>query len=194
MILADFSSKTDYVFVRDVPIETASKVRELRSLIPGADIAEGAVRVYASGDIFPHGIGYVGPIYAEEYEQLKDKGYFISDTVGKSGIEKAMESVLRGKNGEKRITVSSDGSVSEEVTIAQIPGNTVMLTIDSEFQRKIQDILNAHIGYLNQGKLTKRDNVTKEYLDFSECKSGAAVVIDVKTGAVLALATARGMI
>lgn len=192
MILADFSSNTDYVFVRDVPIETASKVRELRSLIPGADIAEGAVRVYASGDIFPHGIGYVGPIYAEEYEQLKDKGYFISDTVGKSGIEKAMESVLRGKNGEKRITVSSDGSVSEEVTIAQIPGNTVMLTIDSEFQRKIQDILNAHIGYLNQGKLTKRDNVTKEYLDFSECKSGAAVVIDVKTGAVLALATAPG--
>ena len=67
-----------------------------------------------------------------------------------------------------------------------------MLTIDSEFQRKIQDILNAHIGYLNQGKLTKRDNVTKEYLDFSECKSGAAVVIDVKTGAVLALATAPG--
>lgn len=192
MILADFSSNTDYVFVRDVPIETASKVRELRSLIPGADIAEGAVRVYASGDIFPHGIGYVGPIYAEEYEQFKDKGYFISDTVGKSGIEKAMESVLRGKNGEKRITVSSDGSVSEEVTIAQIPGNTVMLTIDSEFQRKIQDILNAHIGYLNQGKLTKRDNVTKEYLDFSECKSGAAVVIDVKTGAVLALATAPG--
>lgn len=192
MILADFSSNTDYVFVRDVPIETASKVRELRSFIPGADIAEGAVRVYASGDIFPHGIGYVGPIYAEEYEQLKDKGYFISDTVGKSGIEKAMESVLRGKNGEKRITVSSDGSVSEEVTIAQIPGNTVMLTIDSEFQRKIQDILNAHIGYLNQGKLTKRDNVTKEYLDFSECKSGAAVVIDVKTGAVLALATAPG--
>ena len=173
MILADFSSNTDYVFVRDVPIETASKVRELRSFIPGADIAEGAVRVYASGHIFPHGIGYVGPIYAEEYEQLKDKGYFISDTVGKSGIEKAMESVLRGKNGEKRITVSSDGSVSEEVTIAQIPGNTVMLTIDSEFQRKIQDILNAHIGYLNQGKLTKRDNVTKEYLDFSECKSGA---------------------
>lgn len=192
MILADFSSKTDYVFVKDVPIETASKVRELRSFIPGADIAEGAVRVYASGDIFPHGIGYVGSIYAEEYEQLKDKGYFISDTVGKSGIEKAMESVLRGRNGEKQITILSDGTVTERTTVAQSPGNTVMLTIDSEFQAKVQDILEAHIGYLNQGKLTKKDNVTKEYLDFSECNSGAAVVIDVKTGAVLALATAPG--
>lgn len=192
MILADFSSKTDYVYIKNVPIETASKVHELKAYIPGADIAEDAVRVYTSGEVFPHGIGYVGPIYAEEYEQLRDKGYLISDTVGKSGIEKAMEDVLRGKSGEKTITASSDGAVSEEITLSQTPGSTVMLTIDSQFQSAVQNILETHIGYLNQGMLTKRDNVTKEYLDFSECKSGAAVVMDVKTGAVLALATAPG--
>ncbi len=192
MILADFSSKTDYVYVKDVPIETASKIHELKAYMPGADVAEDAVRVYTCKDVFPHGIGYVGPIYAEEYEQLKDKGYLISDTVGKSGIEKAMEDVLRGSNGEKAVTVSSDGSVSEYTTVSQTPGNTVMLTIDSEFQRQVQDILQTHISYLNQGILTKTDNVTKEPLDFSECNSGAAVVMDVKTGAVLALATAPG--
>ncbi len=192
MILADFSSKTDYVFVKNVPIETASKIHELKAYMPGADIAEDAIRVYTSGNIFPHGIGYVGPIYAEEYEQLRDKGYLISDTVGKSGIEKAMEEVLRGRNGEKQITVSSKGTVSEQTTVAQSPGNTVMLTIDSEFQSAVQDILEAHIGYLNQGILTSRDNVTKQNLDFSECNSGAAVVMDVKTGAILALATAPG--
>lgn len=192
MILADFSPKTDYVFVKDVGIETASKIHEFKSSLPGADIIEGAVRVYSCGDIFPHGIGYVGPIYAEEYETLKDKGYLISDTVGKSGIEKAMEDVLRGENGEKTITVSEDGTVGEEVTRSEIPGNTVMLTIDAEFQKKVQNILTDHIGYLNSGKLTKQDSSTKKELDFSECKSGAAVVMDVKTGAVLAMATAPG--
>lgn len=190
MILADFSSKTDYTFVKDVPIETASKIHELKAAMPGADISEGAVRAYSSGDIFPHGIGYVGPIYAEEYEQLKNEGYLISDTVGKSGIEKAMEKVLRGKNGEKTITVSDDGSVTETVTQSEVPGNTVMLTIDSQFQKKVQNILAEHISYLNQGILTKTDNVTNKPLDFSDCKSGAAVVMDVKTGAVLAMATA----
>src|SRR5699024_12216332 len=67
----------------------------LRADMPGADITEDAVRVYAQGDVFPHGIGYVGPIYAEEYEQLKESGYTISDTIGKSGIEKAMRSEER---------------------------------------------------------------------------------------------------
>lgn len=192
MILADFSSKTDYVFVKDVGIETASEIHELKSLLPGVDVLEGAVRVYPSGDVFPHGIGYVGPIYAEEYEALKDQGYHISDTVGKSGIEKAMETTLRGKEGEKTITVSGDGVISERVTRDEIPGNTVMLTIDAEFQSKVQDILADHIGYLSSGRLTKLDSATKKNLDFSECKSGAAVVTDAKTGAVLAMATAPG--
>lgn len=192
MILADFSSKTDYVFVKNVGIETASKIHELKSSLPGVDVLEGAVRVYSSGDIFPHGIGYVGPIYAEEYEALKNNGYYISDTVGKSGIEKAMEDVLRGENGEKTITVSEDGTVSESITREEIPGNTVMLTIDAEFQKAVQDILADHIGYLSSGRLTKMDSATKKYLDFTECKSGAAVVMDVKTGAVLAMATAPG--
>lgn len=184
MILSDFSSKTDYVFIKDVPIETVSKIRELAHSLPGADIAEDAIRVYSSGDVFPHGIGYVGPIYAEEYESLRDSGYLISDTIGKSGIEKALESSLRGENGEKTITVTSDGDVSEEITVEAIPGNTVKLTIDAEFQAKVQDILEAHIDALATEKLTK-----DEY-DFTDCNAGAIVVMDVDTGAVLAMATA----
>lgn len=190
MILADFSSKTDYVFATDVPLETASKVHEQGHGIQGSAIAQSAVRVYSMGDVFPHGIGYVGPIYAEEYEQLKNDGYLISDTVGKSGIEKSMENILRGKNGKKQISISYDGKVSERVIQDEIPGNTVMLTIDSEFQRSVQNILNQHIDYLRSGKLPKLDSATKQYLDFSDCKSGAIVVMDVKTGAVLAMATA----
>lgn len=186
MILSDFSSKTDYIFIKDVPIETATKIRELAHVLKGAGISETAVRVYSSGDIFPHGIGYVGPIYAEEYRELKNKGYLLTDTIGKSGIEKALESVLRGDNGEKAITVTSDGEISEEITVQAVPGSTVMLSIDAELQSKLQKILEDHITALANGTLTKTD------YDFTDCSSGAAVVMDAKTGAVLAAATYPG--
>lgn len=183
MILDDFSSKTDYVFIKDIPISTASKIRELGFRLSGAGIVEDAVRVYSSGDIFPHGIGYVGPIYAEEYPALKEAGYLISDTVGKAGIERSMEQYLAGKRGEKTITVSSDGEITETVTKEAVPGRTVMLTIDSDLQKKLQTILGDFIKSLADGTLTKQD------YDFTDCSAGAIVVMDVKTGAVKGCAT-----
>lgn len=184
MILSDFSSKTDYVFVKDIPIETVSKIRELSYVLTGVAISEDAVRVYSSGTLLPHAIGYVGPIYAEEYDSLKADGYTLTDTLGKSGIEKAYERVLRGTVGEKAITVSSDGGVTEEITDEAIPGNTVRLTIDSHFQAKIQNILETHISLLADGTLTK------EGYDFTDCNAGAIVVMDINTGGILAMATA----
>ena len=183
MILNDFSPSTDHIFIKDVPQKTAAKVRELSKILPGAGVVEDAVRVYESGDIFPHGIGYVGPIYAEEYAELKESGYLISDTVGKSGIERAMESELRGQRGEKTLTVTQDGDVTETINTAAIPGNTVMLTIDSEFQSKLQNILGDFINSLATGVLTK------DQYDFTDCSAGAIVVMDVKTGAVKGMAT-----
>lgn len=73
MILADFSAKTDYVFIKNVPISTASKIHERSRELTGVAVTEGAVRVYSSGNVFPHGIGYVGPIYAEEYSASRIK-------------------------------------------------------------------------------------------------------------------------
>ncbi len=189
MVLGDFSTSTDYTFITGVPIETVSKIRELMHELPGVDIAESYERVYVRGDVAPHIVGYVGPVYAEEYEELKEEGYLISDTIGKSGIEKALESVLRGTNGTNIVTVSDDGTVTESVSEEVEPGNTVMLTIDSEFQTKVQEILDNHISYLRDGILTKTDSSTGEELDFSDCEAGAIVVLDVKTGAVLAAAT-----
>ncbi len=183
MILMDFSSSTDYVFIRDVPLSTASKIRELGYDLPGANVVEDAVRIYKSGSIFAHGIGYVGPIYAEEYAALREAGYLINDTVGKAGIERSMEYYLRGARGEKKITVSSDGSISEEITKEAVPGRTVMLTIDSEFQEKLQNMLGEFIGSLADGTLNKKD------YDFTDCSAGAITVMDVKTGAIKGMAT-----
>ncbi len=189
MLIGDFSSSIDYTFVTGVPIETVSKIRELSGELDGVDIAESYERVYVQGDIAPHIVGYVGPVYAEEYEELKSEGYLISDTIGKSGIEKALESVLRGTNGTNIVTVSSDGTIEESVSEEVEPGNTVMLTIDSELQAACQEILENHISYLRDGLLTKTDSSTGQQLDFSDCEAGAIVVLDVKTGAVLAAAT-----
>lgn len=183
MILSDFSSTTDYVFVKDVPIEAAAEIRELGYVLTGVSIVEDAVRVYSCGDVFPHGIGYVGPIYAEEYSALKEAGYLISDTVGKAGIERAMELYLRGKRGEKTITVSGDGVISENITKEAVPGKTVQLSIDAEFQSALQSMLGGFINDLATGVLTKQD------YDFTDCSSGAIVVSDVKTGAIKGMAT-----
>ncbi len=192
MILADFSSKTDYVVIKDVPIETVTKIKELNHTLIGVDILESAVRVYSAGDIFPHGIGYVGPIYAEEYATLKNQGYLLTDTIGKSGIEKAMENELRGDNGEKTITVTSDGEVSKEISVEAVPGNTVQLTIDADFQQKVQEILQNHISDLQNEVLTKTDSRTHEVYDFTDAMAGAIVVMDVKTGGIIAMASAPG--
>ncbi len=192
MILSDFSSKTDYVVIKDVPIETVTKIKELNHTLIGVDILESAVRVYSSGSIFPHGIGYVGPIYAEEYATLKNQGYLLTDTIGKAGIEKAMENELRGNNGEKTITVTSEGEVSKEITVEAVPGNTVQLTIDSDFQLKVQEILQNHISDLQNEVLTKTDSRTHEVYDFTDAMAGAIVVMDVKTGGIIAMASAPG--
>lgn len=175
MLLRDFSVNNRYTFAEDVPMDTVAKLKELSYNFPGVDVVEEAIRVYEQGDILPNGIGTIGPIYAEEYANLKDQGYGLNDIVGKSGIEKAMESDLRGKNGTRQITISNGTVTSVKNTSEAVPGNTVKLTIDSEFQRKVQGILANHIDWLH--------SQTKG----TGANAGAIVVLDVKTGAVLAM-------
>lgn len=74
-------------------------------------VVESTIREYVAGDIAAHLIGQIGPIYAEEYAELKDKGYAMNDIIGKSGIEEAFESQLRGQNGKRTITLNSNGEV-----------------------------------------------------------------------------------
>lgn len=101
MKLRDFSINNTYTLCEDVPIEVVTKLKELGVKLKGIDIVEDAVRYIAQGNVIPHEIGSVGPIFAEEYEELKAKGYAMNDQVGKNGIEQALESELRGKDGTK---------------------------------------------------------------------------------------------
>ncbi|MDR0984768.1 MAG: hypothetical protein LBL93_07200, partial [Ruminococcus sp.] len=106
-------------------------------------------------------------------------GYAMNDYVGKSGLEQNLEELLKGKKGERKITFT-DGNPNEgEIVTESEPGRTIKLTVKNDFQRDIQSVLETHIQNL------KSSNPSK----FNQTDCGALVVLDVKTGAVLALAT-----
>lgn len=183
MLASEFSINNDYIFAEDVSDEVVAKISELSYLIDGISIKETPVRVYVDGTVLAHSIGTIGPIYAEEYPELKEKGYSFNDKIGKSGIEKAMEDVLRGQDGVKNIAIGSDEE-DIEVTVKEpaVAGNTVKLTIDAEFQKECQDILADTIKKLNE-------QPDSPYSKGRDAKGGAIVVLDAKTGAVLSLAS-----
>ena len=177
----DFSVSNIFTFCEDVPMSAVVRIKEHSSEIPGTDVTEEAVRVNEIGDIVPHLIGTVGPISAEEYEKLKDQGYALNDTVGKGGIEWAMERTLCGQKGERSFGFTAGLVTSDEVTREPVPGKSIKLTIDSDYQRDIQQILKNHITWLNNQTSSERKG--------ENANAGAIVVLDVKSGALRAAAT-----
>lgn len=167
-----FSISTPVVIADEVSSDTVAAIKEDKDRYLGADVQVVTHREYTDSTLAPHILGTVRKINAEEYAQLKDKGYGIHDQIGESGIESAMESALRGTPGEKTITVDKDGQVTEEITKAPVQGNTVVLTIDRDLQT------------LAQKELKKVCDKTDLYNS-----AGAVVVQDVTTGAVLAAAS-----
>ena len=182
MIDKDFSYSNDLLLAEGVDEQTVIDMKELGNFYRGIEAIDASERRVVRGDILPHEIGTVGPIYAEEYDELKNKGYSYNDTLGKSGIEKAMETPLRGINGEEQIAVK-DGVVRDIKTITEATsGETVKLTVDGSFQLKLQGILDNFLTNTFPA-LNPKPWVLK-----GNC--GAVCVLDAKTGAVKGMATA----
>lgn len=138
-----------------------------QSDFPGVVFVKSARREYVSGAIFSHLLGYEGKIEQEESDQYPD--YVSSDIVGKQGIEKSYESVLRGKKGTERVAVDAYGKVKKALGITRpIPGSDVVLHIDAELQKKLFDSLS--------------DLLEKQHL-----KRAAAVALNPETGGILAM-------
>ncbi|MBQ2781399.1 MAG: hypothetical protein IJF42_07595 [Clostridia bacterium] len=172
-----------YTFSTDVSKATATTIMEQSRRFVGVDIVTAPVRDYVSGTTASHLIGLVGPIYdraeLDALNAASDKTYQLSDRVGKSGIEKALESVLCGVAGVRTVTKDSDGLIiGEELTKEPIPGDTVILTLDGQLQQKTQDILDAQIKEL---RASSNKNI-------NGCKSGSVVMLDM-TGGVIVAAT-----
>ncbi len=165
----------------DVSTKTVSIIKEHSMDLAGVDILTEAIRQYPDTTLMPHVLGTIGPIYKEEYEGLKNQGYKMSDLVGKSGLERAIEQQLKGKDGEMQLQRNRRGEVLSESVVQQPqPGSTVVLTIDKKLQEVAQKSLADMIAHM-QKNLRKKEG--------GDADAGAAVVIEVKTGAILAMAT-----
>ena len=142
--------------------------------LPGAAIVQRSVRTYVDPLIFGHVLGYVGPLNEADLKQLKVLGYRPGEVVGKVGVEAGLESMLRGKNGWADVEVDARGQVIRTLDgQAPVPGDSVYLGLDAALQR-------ATAQSLADGLV--RDHKT----------AGASVVVDPRTGEVLALVSLPG--
>ncbi len=188
MVMKDFSEvNTVFELASDIKDSTVMELKELSAFMKGVDITESWERQYLDGGVAPHLRGTVGPISAEKYAELKDSGYLLNDTIGLSGVEQALENELRGTRGVRTITRDgNDVGIADEVTQEPVAGKSIMLTIDSDYQVLLQNMLKYHIEYLNSPYYTEKYD---SKLRGKGCKSGAIVVLDVKTGGLLGAAS-----
>ncbi len=182
MLDHDFSISNRFELATGITMRTITAISELTLELRGVEIQVKAERVIEVGDVVPHEIGMTGPIYAENAEEYLALGYSLDAIVGISGIEKAMEEQLQGSEGVRTITFENGIMVSDEVTQAAVAGNTVMLTVDGDFQRGLQTILEDFID--NFHSINQKPELSGNHVT-----NGALVVLDAKTGAVLGEAT-----
>ncbi|MBE6899569.1 MAG: hypothetical protein E7479_02740 [Ruminococcaceae bacterium] len=171
---------TPYTFAKDVSAVTINIISEHSYYFQGIEITENYERQYPNGDVAPHIVGITGIIYEEEYAELDKTVYGINDIIGKSGLELAFESVLKGKDGKMKVTYDANGEIiSEEIIEEAVPGATVVSTIDMDLQRVAYSALEKQILNLRN---------TAEAGKGKESEGGVVVVMEVGTGEILAAA------
>lgn len=196
MVKEQFSISSPYTFAEDIPLDLVTVISENSSKLPGVTVDVTTTREYYDTSLIPQIVGQMGKINSlEEYNELKDKGYSYDDLLGRSGIEGAYEDTLRGKAGEKLVETTSTGQLaSETVTKAPEAGSTIYLTIDSNLQRVANASLEKNIKATREnGERLCAQNYRGSDSGWGEdCWEGGAVVLDVKTGGVLAAGSAPG--
>lgn len=142
----------------DVSDETVAVVMENMYHLQGISIGEESLRVYPDSKYFSTIIGYTGKISQDEYDALSEKEqkrYSLTDIVGKSGIEKEMDSYLQGEKGEKTVYVDTMGKVIEtEVKKESVAGNNVYLTIDKDLQITAYNLLEEKLAGIIISKMS----------------------------------------
>ena len=159
--------------------EAVAEFSENGDEFPGISISVEPVRKYNEGTLASHILGYASKIQDSEYQSRKDT-YTQNDIIGKTGIESVFEEYLKGKNGTKQIDMAVDGTTTAEVVEKEaVAGDDVVLTIDSKLQKVVENALKANIEKIRNGGFGKAYNA----------QGGACVVMNVKNGEVLAMAS-----
>ncbi|QNI41103.1 penicillin-binding protein 2 [Synechococcus sp. A15-28] len=152
----------------DLRPEQVLRFREQALGLKGAQVDVDILRFYPHGTLAAHALGYTQPITEAEYETLSERGYRIRDRIGRTGVEAAYESHLRGKWGGQMLEVNAMGEVQRNLgDRPSVAGKDLTLTLDLDLQRAAETALADKPG-------------------------GAVVALDPKDGAILALASKPG--
>lgn len=183
-----------YVFVEDASIDLISDLMGVVGNV--VEVETSYVREYNT-QYAAHILGYVQAMSEEDMEKYRpqdeNSGYDYDTKVGRDGVEYTFEDWLHGTNGEARVERTASGTITSTVyTEDPVPGNHVYLTIDIQLQEAVERILETGIYELQ----LKRDEDNAKYTmegNLDEVKEdiqgGAIVVVDVKTGEPLAIAS-----
>lgn len=185
-----------------IPWETVLSIKEDHVELPGVLPVPRTIRTYVDGPVMSGIEGYVGPITQEEYPDLKKEGYEQDDKIGRAGVELTYQDDLRGSNGLQHVEVDSGGREVQVLSeVPAKPGNSLELTIDGNLQKDVNTYLRwgldrAHCYEADPNARAWTANcpadvkakMARPQLDGGHGDDGAAIVMDVHTGEILAMA------
>lgn len=165
--------------------DTAFELMEKSPSMPGVDVRLEPLRTYPFGELASLVIGGLRKIPAEQAQEYKDKGYDLdSDLIGSNGIEAYAEQYLKGEKGETTVRVNALGQVSEQLGVKEATaGDNVVLTIDKKLQEAAEKSLDQVMKNIRTGN---------GYRKYPNATRGAAVVMNVNTSEILAMASRPG--
>lgn len=169
-IASSIQTKTYYIFEQ--------KLSEL----PGINVTMQPIRSYPNGDLASSVLGYISKINPDQQKKYKSKGYDVySDVIGQAGLEYAFENELKGTKGGKIVKLNSQGRVLQELGSQEpVSGDNLQLTLNKDVQYAAEQALQNTMKVLQQGG--------NGDVDTTDATRGAAVVEDVNTGGIIAMA------
>ena len=161
---------------RNLTTTQVARLEESLENLTGVDVEAQAVRDYPYQGMGSHILGYVGAITPDEYRVHEHSGYYVDDLIGKDGLEVQYDRYLHGQHGGRQVLVDAEGRPMQELARRpSMPGARVELTIDWRLQRIVETSLYRQLSHWSR-RTGRR-------------LAGAIVVVDVRNGEVLALAS-----
>ena len=165
----------------DLTLEMVTKIEEQRRYLPEVMLSVQPIRNYPYKELAVHALGYVGEVSSYEIEKGLFKNVTQGSIVGKSGLEKSYDKILRGEDGAFMEEVDVAGNVVKHYDSVQpVPGKNLQLTLDYRLQKSLEDFTDKHLAFLRRSGLAPR------------ARAAAVVALDPRNGAVRAMVSRPG--
>ena len=174
------------VLKKNLDIAAVSRIEAHRDVLPGVNVETVPERTYLHGTLASHVLGYIGEINQNELDEAtlaaeedgEETIYKMGDYIGKVGLEKYYDEIIRGVDGYRRVEVNAAGRPVSDVSVVEPQaGNSLVLTIDADLQLALENALDSTIASLQSQSRSDKAG------------AGAGVLLNVKTGEVLAMAS-----